>query len=260
METVKTDAAASCDCLIDTAAAAYQAQHGRGFSDSWALQVSTRHYGVCLSSGSTSFTMQQTMPRVADPKIRYIGVIGDVHAHHEALESAGSALKAAGAEAVVCVGDIYGPGDGTAACCKTLKQMEISAVRGNHDRWIVAAAECDPSLLASIGSAAVSFLSSLPVTLRLDSVDGSILLCHGVGPNDLAHLPQSFPDSFARRAVRVGLIPPGCSVVIHGHSHVQRERRCGDIHFITVGPLSSRPTGGCLIFDALTDSVMPVIY
>ena len=160
--------------------------------------------------------------RVAD-NIRHLGVIGDVHARVELLEGAADALRAAGADAIVCVGDIYGPGNGTGGCCRVLHERQILTVRGNHDRWFLEAADCDDGLRASVSLEVVEFLSALPTTLSINSVAGPVLVCHGVGTNDLAHVPQTFPHSFVRRAIRVGLIPPRCKLVVHGHSHLQRE-------------------------------------
>jgi predicted phosphodiesterase len=145
-------------------------------------------------------------------------------------------------------------------CCRVLQERQILTVRGNHDRWFLEAADCDDGLRASVGLEAVEFLSALPTTLSINSVAGPVLVCHGVGTNDLAHLPQSFPHSFVRRAIRVGLVPPRCRLVVHGHSHLQRERTCGGVLFVTVGPLRSHPAGGCIILDTDAEVVLPIAY
>ncbi len=203
--------------------------------------------------------MEATANRFGD-EMRRIGVIGDVHARVELLERAADALYRAGVEAIVCVGDIYGPGDGTAACCRILRERQIPAVRGNHDRWFLEAADSDGDLRASVGLEAITFLSTLPTTLRIRSVTGPVLVCHGVGTNDLAHLPHTFPHAFVHRAIRVGLIPPECKLIVHGHSHVQRVRTCGGVRFITVGPLRSHPEGGCVIVDFCSATVSSISY
>jgi predicted phosphodiesterase len=192
--------------------------------------------------------------------IRHLGVIGDVHARAESLETAANALSARGVDAIACVGDIYGPATGTAQCCRLLKERRILTVRGNHDRWFLEAARQDSSLNASVDLEAVRFLSDLPVTLEIDTVAGPALLCHGIGTNDLAHLPQTFPSAFVRRSVRLGLISPRHKLVIHGHSHDFRQRTCEGILFVAIGTLQSHSQGGCVVIDAGTGIVSQVEY
>src|SRR3981081_2355287 len=107
-----------------------------------------------------------------------LGAIGDVHARVELLERAADALNATGVDTLVCVGDIYGPGNGTAGCCRLLQERQILTVRGNHDRWFTEAAARDDRLRASVGLEAVEFLSSLPITLNINTVAGPALVCH----------------------------------------------------------------------------------
>jgi predicted phosphodiesterase len=176
------------------------------------------------------------------------------------LESAANALAANGVDAIACVGDIYGAGTSTTACCRLLKERQVLTVRGNHDRWFIEAADRDEGLRASVDLEAIEFLSGLPTTLEINTVAGPALVCHGVGTNDLAHLPQTFPDSFVRRSMRVGLIPPRCKLVVNGHSHLHREHTCEGILFVTVGTLHSYPAGGCLLIDTDTRIVSLIEY
>jgi predicted phosphodiesterase len=192
--------------------------------------------------------------------IRRLGVIGDVHARLELLERAADALHAIDVDTLVCVGDIYGPGNGTAGCCRLLQERQILTVRGNHDRWFVEAADRDDRLRASVGSEAVEFLAALPITLNINTAAGPVLVCHGVGTNDLAHVPQTFPHSFVRRSIRVGLIPPRCKLVVHGHSHLQRQQTCEGVLFVTIGALRSHPAGGCIMVDTNTGIASPIAY
>jgi predicted phosphodiesterase len=63
-----------------------------------------------------------------------------------------------------------------------------------------------------------------------------------------------------RRAIRLGLIPADCKLVIHGHSHLQRQQHLGGIRFVTVGPLHSHPSAGCITIDSQNDLVSTVAY
>ena len=163
-------------------------------------------------------------------------------------------------DTVVCVGDIYGSGNGVAECCSLLQRKQIPTVRGNHDRWLIEAVEGDENLRQSVGLEVVQFLSGLPITLKINTVAGEGLVCHGIGTNDLAHLPRTFPRSLVRRSFRVGLIPPQCTLVIHGHSHLQRQQTCEGVLFVAVGALRAHPVGGCIIIDTKTGLVLPVAY
>lgn len=198
--------------------------------------------------------------QIKSPRLRYLGVIGDVHAREDLLERAANALREANVDAIVCVGDVYGPGEGTELCCRLLKARQILTVRGNHDRWLLEAIERDNELRSSVGSEAVQFLSTLPATLSIETEAGPTLVCHGVGENDLAHIPQTFPRSFVQRALRVGLLPLHCKLVVHGHSHLQRRQICADVLFVTVGSLGSHPAGGCIVIDTQAGAVSPIRY
>jgi putative phosphoesterase len=189
-----------------------------------------------------------------------LGVIGDVHGELEPLERAVDALEAAGVDTLACVGDVYGPGKQTSECCKLIQERQILTVRGNHDRWVVEAAVSNESLRATVGSNALDFLCALPITLRIETASGPALLCHGVGANDLAHVPQTFARSFVRRCIRIGVIPPQCTVMVHGHSHLQRHQVIEGILFVTVGALRFRPASGCLIIDTASRAVLPISY
>jgi predicted phosphodiesterase len=163
-------------------------------------------------------------------------------------------------DSIICVGDIYGAGYGTANCCALLKARRIRSVRGNHDRWFVAAAKEDSELRSLVGEAAFEFLAFLPSSFTIETASGLTLVCHGVGNNDLAHVPKTFPNSFVRRALHIGLIPPRCSLVVHGHSHWQQQRTFEGVTFVTVGALSPENVAGCLMIDTQTGVVSPVVY
>jgi predicted phosphodiesterase len=190
--------------------------------------------------------------------IRRLGVIGDVHAHAELLRRAADALIATGVDAIACVGDIYGPGTETAECCRLLAQHQILTVRGNHDRWLLEAAANDDALHAAVGPDTIAFLSTLPATREINTAMGLALVCHGLGANDLAHLPLTFPDSFVRRSIRLGQLSSRHRLVLHGHSHLHRQQTREGVLFITVGKLQTQ--AGCMIVDTHTRVVTPIAY
>lgn len=64
--------------------------------------------------------------------MRY-GVAGDVHGNIHALRAVLEALRAAGAERIVCPGDVVGYGPRPDECVEALVEAEALVVAGNHD-------------------------------------------------------------------------------------------------------------------------------
>ena len=64
-----------------------------------------------------------------------IGLISDIHANYEALTSSIAAVKNAGADHIVCLGDIVGYGADPVKCIETLQKHKIKTVQGNHDYY-----------------------------------------------------------------------------------------------------------------------------
>ena len=66
-----------------------------------------------------------------------IGIIGDVHAEHQRLETAMHLLEKKKVDLLLCTGDLAdGRGD-LDACCRMLTDAGALVVAGNHDRWFL---------------------------------------------------------------------------------------------------------------------------
>lgn len=120
--------------------------------------------------------------------ITTLGVLGDIHAEDQRLLRALDHLANLNPDAIICTGDIV---DGM-GCPNTsadyLQENGVLTVRGNHDRWIledkarhVPNAHNREDLTASTEQ----YLTSLPSQITLDTVDGKLMLCHGIGDDDL---------------------------------------------------------------------------
>jgi hypothetical protein len=73
---------------------------------------------------------------------------------------------------------------------------EVATVRGNHDRWALSATMRDaPGALdvAHLNPDELTFLAALPTTPSYPTQSGALLLCHGLGPDDMCTLG---PDDF----------------------------------------------------------------
>jgi len=182
--------------------------------------------------------------------IERFGVIGDIHAQHETLERVLDHMSGRGLGTILSVGDIVdGPGDAD-RCCALLEQAEAWVVQGNHDRWFL---EGDMRMLPDATSSAHPsthrFLETLPATRRLQTIAGELLLCHGVGSDDMMRLT---PDSFGY-GLQVALEPmkerADVPLVVCGHGHVRMVERLDRHVFINAGTLLPFPQAGFVIVD-----------
>src|SRR5208337_239643 len=66
-----------------------------------------------------------------------VAVISDVHANIEALEEVLSDINSAGAESIVCLGDIFGYGPNPEEAVRLIRSLSIPSVMGNHELALV---------------------------------------------------------------------------------------------------------------------------
>ena len=66
-----------------------------------------------------------------------IALLADIHANLEALEAVLIAAANAGAERIICLGDIVGYGPDPLGCIYRLKEVEAQIVLGNHDQAVL---------------------------------------------------------------------------------------------------------------------------
>lgn len=180
-----------------------------------------------------------------------LGLLGDVHAEVRHLEAALHFFAASSVEAILCVGDIAdgqeegGAGHAVNGCCRLLQAAQVRVVRGNHDRWLLASEMRDlPDATPSqdVGEAALAFLKSLPRTQRLETVAGPLLLCHGVGENDMARLT---PDDYGyalecNDELQDLLRARTYRFIVGGHTHYRMVRHFGALTFINPGTLTAK--------------------
>jgi diadenosine tetraphosphatase ApaH/serine/threonine PP2A family protein phosphatase len=62
-----------------------------------------------------------------------VAVISDVHANLEALEAVLSDIDGAGAESIICLGDIYGYGPNPEETVRLIRSLSIPCLMGNHE-------------------------------------------------------------------------------------------------------------------------------
>lgn len=159
-----------------------------------------------------------------------LGLIGDVHAEDERLDAALAALRAERVDLVLCTGDLVdGHGDVDRACA-LLGEGRVVTVRGNHDRWIRDDTQRGlprAHRMTQLAPASIDLLKSLPPTHSLELDGGRLLLCHGVGEDDMQRLkPEDRGYALASNdALLKVLFDASVSLMICGHTHVPMVRR-----------------------------------
>jgi predicted phosphodiesterase len=151
-----------------------------------------------------------------------IGIIGDVHARNEQLRVALSILESRGCDLLLCVGDIVDGVGSVNECCQLLIDKNVHTVRGNHDRWLFEGRMRrlpNATQLADLSEQSKHFLSTLPPNRSFDSELGMIMLCHGLGDDDMWR-PPGLAEPFSLSAAQAAALRD-VSVVFHGHTHLR---------------------------------------
>jgi putative phosphoesterase len=188
-------------------------------------------------------------------KLRRFGAIGDIHCEDEALEAALRLFEAHQVDAVLSVGDLLdGRGDPNRTL-RLLDERRVIAIQGNHDRWyqdgeMRQLAEATP--LGALAPDAAEFLASLPPTRDISTVSGQLLLCHGVGSDDMALL-RSDDEGYALTsnfALQDILRSRRYRFVLGGHTHRRMVRQLGGVTFLNAGTLKHDDAPCALLVDA----------
>jgi putative phosphoesterase len=169
-----------------------------------------------------------------------VAALYDVHGNLPALEAVLD--EAADADLIVAGGDVVG-GPFPAETMERLRAEgdRVRWLRGNVERELVEqppAREGGPPpgelerLLAALSDEQVEFLYGLPEQVELDLPGlGHVLFCHATPQNDLDMVTPLTPDERLRRI----LAGVSADVVVAGHTHVQEDRRVGDVRWVNAG-------------------------
>jgi predicted phosphodiesterase len=178
----------------------------------------------------------------------------------EALAAILAAFDDAGVGMVLSVGDIVdGPGD-VERTISLLREHDVIAVRGNHDRWILEGSMRmlpDAHALGSLSQEGVTYLASLPVTRVIPTPLGGLFLCHGVGHSDMQRLlPED--EGYALTCndeLQLLLGRDDLAFMVGGHTHRRMLRRIGKLTIVNPGTLYREHEPGAMILDCATKSV-----
>jgi len=186
--------------------------------------------------------------------IKRLGIVGDIHGADEHLALALTFLREADVDAIVCNGDITDGIGHAGRCCELLEEHGVITVFGNHDRWFLSGEMRDLPIVSApeeFTPKTRKFLKSLPGTLPLQTVSGALLLCHGMGENDMRslliddgeyalHTNDELQHLLLRKEFRY---------VICGHTHRRMVRRFEGLTVINPGPIRDIHESGLTIAD-----------
>jgi putative phosphoesterase len=170
-----------------------------------------------------------------------VAALYDIHGNLPALDAV---LAEVDADVIVVGGD-FALGPWPAETIERLRSLDgdVRFIRGNADRELVqgepglAPPELMEFVRTQLSPEEVEFLRSLPLTETV----GRTLFCHATPRNDEEIFTRDSPDERWATA----LADVAADVVVCGHTHVQFDRRVGDIRLVNAGsigmPYEERP-------------------
>jgi predicted phosphodiesterase len=167
--------------------------------------------------------------------------LGDVHAEDRHLERALRRFEEERAHVILHVGDVVdGPGD-VERCIALLDG--VIGVRGNHERWLLSGRMRNlPNAhrLEALSLPARAAIAAWPATRTVDTPLGPLLLCHGLGENDMAQLrPHDDGYALATNHALLSRIDAGThALLVGGHTHERMVRRIEGLIVVNAGTLA----------------------
>jgi len=199
------------------------------------------------------------------------GLIGDVHAEDDFLARTLDELAAAPVDKILCTGDVVDGLGSVDRACALLRERNVVTVRGNHDRWIRSdelRTLPHAHRMTELAAETILLLKELPETLSLDLASpthggGRLLLCHGVGKNDMCRLgPDDYGYAISSNEDLLALLfDPSIHIMVGGHTHRPMLRRFGrssaksPLWVVNPGTLARENEPGYAILDLVRASV-----
>jgi predicted phosphodiesterase len=186
--------------------------------------------------------------------LRRAGLIGDIHCEVVRLKRVFEHFRSHGVDSVLAVGDLAdGYGD-LSETCALLRAEGAWVVAGNHDRWLLAGEMRDlpdATRLETVTPEARRYLAALPKTRLLESPRGAVLLCHGLGEDDMASVkPDDDCEALRGNAAFLKLHSQRpARFVINGHSHRPMLRTVDGLTIVNAGTLHHLDRSVCSIVD-----------
>lgn len=197
------------------------------------------------------------------PRVQRIGLIGDVHTESVRLQGVLQHFAGMQLDRILCTGDVpdgpYGARE-VESCVALLQAHDVLTIAGNHERWIQDAEMRDlPNATDrdELSAETIAFFAALPATIELQSPSGAVLLCHGIGENDMVGVqPHDHGLALDENEPLQRLLQMNrYRFVLSGHTHRAMHRTVGNLTLINAGTLLTGQTPCCSVVDLSTDSV-----
>lgn len=191
----------------------------------------------------------------ASQRVTKVAVLGDVHAEDSALELCLEHIAGLELDAILCVGDIVdGLGD-CDRCVELLDEAAVVSVAGNHERWFLGDLHRGlEGCTEAVDRSTRRYLEALPKQRSFDTPAGKLLLCHGVGDDDMAAL-RSDTSGYALQGIptlRDLMLDTHVDYMVGGHTHERMVRAFAGVTVVNAGTLHRdfEPGFVCLDFEA----------
>ena len=175
----------------------------------------------------------------------------------EALELVLNDLVRRGVDALLCVGDVADGAGDVNRCCALLEERRVVTVLGNHDRWLLSGEKRDiagATAEKALNARSRAFLESLPLTRTFETPLGKLMLCHGIGDDDMScvkpdHLRHELERNEALKRVLASL---RADFMVNGHTHRAMVRRVRHLTIINAGTLHRNDERRACLLDFST--------
>lgn len=171
-----------------------------------------------------------------------VAALYDVHGNLPALEAVLADPRLAGADVVVCGGDLVA-GPMPASCLDRLSALgtRVRFVRGNGDRDVTECRDAHGGAWCAdaLGPERLAAVAAWPLTIEVD-VAGGAMFCHATPRSDAEIVTRLTPDDQLERA----FADVAAGLVVCGHTHIQVDRQlAGGRRFVNAGSVG-RPYEG----------------
>lgn len=157
-----------------------------------------------------------------------LALISDIHANLSALQVVLDDIAAAGADRIVCLGDIVGYNTQPAECVAAIRRLKAYCVAGNHDLAVCgrittksfsgAAARAVAWTQRCLGRDDLNFLAGLPLKAV---IGGKVIAVHGAlhPQSDCATVRLDSDERRLQSFQALMADPSGARICAFGHTH-----------------------------------------
>ena len=223
-------------------------EHFKEFVALWDEKKKDHFFDGIREKTKAGFPMlnEKIRSSLQNPQVK-IGVIADVHANFQALESVFDDAKKRGVTAFLNAGDLVGFGAFPNKVIELLCEEKVLSVVGNYDLEVIegkAAAKDEKNLALKFARKELTksgqyYLQSLPHELRLQVADKKILVTHGSPESIEEHIYKDTPPERLTSLANAAK----ADIIIIGHTHQQFWQQIKQYNFINPGSVG-RPDDG----------------